>query len=329
MSSDMLNSTGIEIVSGLTAGFTTTLITHPLDFLKLNLQLDKFSKNNYIALLKIKSDLIRASSSSTTSNSLSISKKKLIYNIYRGISPNLIGSTTAWGLYFMFYKEFKNLTHSTINNNYFNDKDKDSDEKFLNSGHYLICGFMAGCLTSILTNPIWVIKTRMITSRLNDKNLPKNYYYNSIIDGFYKIYKNEGLKGYYKGLSPALLNVSQGALQFAIYDTLKSYINNTSNGERLTTFQYLYSSAISKMVSTIVFYPLQILRSRLQAIPYDNTHNTKNNERTMISISKDLIKNEGLKGFYKGIDANLIRVLPATCITFIVYENMKLLLTSI
>ncbi|GMF63080.1 unnamed protein product [[Candida] boidinii] len=145
-----------------------------------------------------------------------------------------------------------------------------------------------------------------------------------MVDGILKIYKNEGVKGYYKGLSPALLNVSQGALQFAIYDTLKNYINNN---DPLTTFQYLYSSAASKMVSTVVFYPLQILRSRLQAIPHDN--NSLVNRKTMISVSRDLIQNEGLKGFYKGIDANLIRVLPATCITFIVYEKMKLFLTSV
>lgn len=314
----VLNPTGIEIVSGLTAGFTTTLITHPLDFLKLNLQLDTNSKNNYAALSKIKNELVLASQ---CPNSTTISRSKLIGNIYRGISPNLIGSTTAWGLYFMFYKEFKNLTHSTINSDLFNDE---SDEKFLNSGHYLMCGFMAGWVTSIMTNPIWVIKTRMITSRLNDTNLPKDYYYKSMVDGILKIYKNEGVKGYYKGLSPALLNVSQGALQFAIYDTLKNYINNN---DPLTTFQYLYSSAASKMVSTVVFYPLQILRSRLQAIPHDN--NSLVNRKTMISVSRDLIQNEGVKGFYKGIDANLIRVLPATCITFIVYEKMKLFLTSV
>lgn len=32
---------------------------------------------------------------------------------------------------------------------------------------------------------------------------------------------------------------------------------------------------------------------------------------------------EGWKGFYKGLSANLIRVTPATVITFVVYENVS------
>ena len=32
---------------------------------------------------------------------------------------------------------------------------------------------------------------------------------------------------------------------------------------------------------------------------------------------------EGFKGFYKGIVPNLLRVIPATAITFVVYENVS------
>ena len=36
-----------------------------------------------------------------------------------------------------------------------------------------------------------------------------------------------------------------------------------------------------------------------------------------------LDRNEGATGFYKGIVPNLIRVTPACCITFVVYENVS------
>lgn len=36
-----------------------------------------------------------------------------------------------------------------------------------------------------------------------------------------------------------------------------------------------------------------------------------------------LRRNEGAAGFYKGIIPNLIRVTPACCITFVVYENVS------
>ncbi len=42
-----------------------------------------------------------------------------------------------------------------------------------------------------------------------------------------------------------------------------------------------------------------------------------------LSFSWCLIRNEGLLGFYKGVVPNLIRVTPACCITFVVYENVS------
>ena len=36
--------------------------------------------------------------------------------------------------------------------------------------------------------------------------------------------------------------------------------------------------------------------------------------------------NEGVEGFYKGMVPNLVRVIPACCITFLVYENVSRLL---
>jgi len=38
---------------------------------------------------------------------------------------------------------------------------------------------------------------------------------------------------------------------------------------------------------------------------------------------------EGVLGFYKGLSANLIRVTPATMLTFLVYENVSHFLLSL
>ena len=36
-----------------------------------------------------------------------------------------------------------------------------------------------------------------------------------------------------------------------------------------------------------------------------------------------ILRLEGIKGFYKGLSPNLLRVVPATMITFVVYENIS------
>jgi len=63
-----------------------------------------------------------------------------------------------------------------------------------------------------------------------------------------------------------------------------------------------------------VTYPYQVLRARLQ----DQHHDYK-------GITDVVIKTwrfEGVTGFYKGMVPNLLRVVPATAITFVVYEKL-------
>lgn len=37
---------------------------------------------------------------------------------------------------------------------------------------------------------------------------------------------------------------------------------------------------------------------------------------------------ERIRGFYRGLGTNLVRVLPGTCVTFVVYENLAWMLRS-
>lgn len=39
--------------------------------------------------------------------------------------------------------------------------------------------------------------------------------------------------------------------------------------------------------------------------------------------NKNFCRYEGVLGFYKGLKPNLTRVVPASCITFVVYENVS------
>ena len=49
---------------------------------------------------------------------------------------------------------------------------------------------------------------------------------------------------------------------------------------------------------------------------------------TIPACIKRTFAEEGIKGFYRGLGTNLVRVLPGTCVTFVVYENLSWLLRS-
>jgi solute carrier family 25 folate transporter 32 len=156
--------------------------------------------------------------------------------------------------------------------------------------------------------------------------------YTSLAAGARQIYVNEGVKGFYRGLVPALFGVSHGALQFMAYEQLKKYRSRITpsdlasraaslQGEReLRNMDYLFLSSLSKVFAGCITYPYQVLRARLQ------TYDAAAVYRGVNDVILQIWRKEGIKGFYKGLVPNLLRVLPSTCVTFLVYENAKIYL---
>ena len=77
----------------------------------------------------------------------------------------------------------------------------------------------AGAASTSMTNPLWVIKTRLMT-----QNERTQYRYRNTLDAFITIGRHEGIRGYYKGLGTSLFGVSHVAVQFPLYEKLKSYL---------------------------------------------------------------------------------------------------------
>lgn len=60
----------------------------------------------------------------------------------------------------------------------------------------MVAAAEAGILTLVMTNPIWVVKTRLCLQYGNDCE-PHNQY-KGMIDALAKIYRAEGIRGLYR-----------------------------------------------------------------------------------------------------------------------------------
>lgn len=67
----------------------------------------------------------------------------------------------------------------------------------LGPGMHMLAAAEAGVLTLMMTNPIWVVKTRLCL-QYSGENIAENMRYRGMVDGLSKIYKNEGFKGLYR-----------------------------------------------------------------------------------------------------------------------------------
>ena len=161
--------------------------------------------------------------------------------------------------------------------------------------------------------------------------------YPSMFSGAFRLFRSEGILGFYRGLGVGMLAVSHGAVQFAVYDParrmyiasrdakrrLSSYGQqevalNGEGEERISNEATIVLSTVAKLVAGTATYPLQVMRARLQHHLADELFG-----RGIAGVVRKLWREEGFRGFYRGMMPGVVRVLPATWVTFLVYENVK------
>ena len=94
-----------------------------------------------------------------------------------------------------------------------------------------------------------------------------------------------------------------------------------TNGQQSNQTYTLISGA-SKLFALVVTYPYQVVRSRIQ------NNATAHLYPSIPACVARTWREEGARGFYRGLGTNLVRVLPGTCVTFVVYENLAWLFKS-
>jgi len=152
--------------------------------------------------------------------------------------------------------------------------------------------------------------------------------YKNMWQGIRHIWREDGPTGFYRGAAVSLLGVSHGAVQFAVYEPLKTlwrqHVSRRGSGDgniedvKLGSTATLALSSSAKIVAGTVTYPYQVLRSRLQT--YDSEARFG---RGIRGVASKVWREDGWKGFYRGLGTNIVRVLPATWVTFLVYENAR------
>jgi len=188
--SDMQESKATKAaVAGFTAGAMSTISLHPLDLIKVQLQVDSHRK-------QVVGGTFKAAQRIVAQNGW--------FGLYQGLTPNLIGSCASWGIYFGYYELIKNQLR------------KSDPLERLSAKQHLFASAAAGALTQIFVNPIWVIKTRMCTQNPQDGDA-----YKGVFDAVRRMVRQEGWWSFYRGMVPAMLGVTHGAIQFMIYEELK------------------------------------------------------------------------------------------------------------
>ncbi|KAG2243131.1 hypothetical protein Bca52824_095024 [Brassica carinata] len=296
--------------AGAVAGFTTVAAMHPLDVVRTRFQVNEGRGFSSLPTYK-----------NTAHALFTITRLEGLRGLYAGFFPAVIGSTLSWSLYFFFYGRAKQR---------YARGSRDDDEK-LSPALHLASAAEAGALVCLCTNPIWLVKTRLQLQTPLHQTRPYSGLLVFFFDVFFDFRTEEVFRALYSIVS-ALVLVSHGAIQFTAYEELRKVIVDFKERRRksestadnlLNSADYAALGGSSKVAAVLLTYPFQVIRARLQQRP---STNGMPRYIDSLHVIRETARFEGLRGFYKGLTANLLKNVPASSITFIVYENVLKLL---
>ncbi|PSR80778.1 mitochondrial carrier domain-containing protein [Coniella lustricola] len=289
----------VESIAGFSSGLLQTFVAHPLEIIKTRMQVDKSVKSiePQLKALDVVKQLLKSEHPAATT--------------FRGITPNLIGSSVGWASFFAMkkYAEDKIISFKTCP---LSEDGIAATKATLSWYDHGLASAIAGVSTQVLSNPIWVVKVRMLASDAADYKE-----YHSTWSTVKSMYQKEGLKAFYSGMGISMFGVVQGAIQFAVYDTLNKYASKKEDGT-IPKWETVVFSSASKAISIAMLYPYQPIRTRLQVHNAEAEHG-----KGIRGVSVQLWKEGGMRAFWKGGTPAVVRTLPATCVTFLVYEWLK------
>ncbi|KAG9459557.1 hypothetical protein H6P81_004065 [Aristolochia fimbriata] len=287
--------------AGAAAGVIAATFVCPLDVIKTRFQVHGLPK---LGSGSIKGSLIVGSLQE-------IVKKEGIRGMYRGLSPTVLALLPNWAVYFTIYEQLKSLLSSN-----------DGTHQ-LSVGANMIAAAGAGAATTTATNPLWVVKTRFQTQGMRGGVIP----YRSTLSALRRIAHEEGIRGLYSGLVPALAGISHVAIQFPTYEKIKRYLaaQNNTTPDTLSASDVALASSLSKVAASTMTYPHEVVRSRLQE---QGLHSEKRYTGVMDCVKK-VFQKEGVTGFYRGCATNLLRTTPAAVITFTSFEMIHRFLVTL
>mmetsp|Transcript_2914 Transcript_2914/g.3903 ORF Transcript_2914/g.3903 Transcript_2914/m.3903 type:complete len:341 (+) Transcript_2914:366-1388(+) len=307
-----------HFIAGGVGGGVAAFITCPLEVIK--------TRNQALHRKQLLEQ--HAFGTRTVYSFLDIYRTEGVRGLFKGLGPNLVGVAPARALHFSTYSGVKRFLVSSG----FADS----------SAVHLTSAIVAGISVHTITGPIWLVKTRM-QLQISDKANPDQKYYKNSFDCVRTVFREEGIRGFYKGLVASYFGVSESALQFVLYEKLKTamkthkyhLMNSTSNKPtpaeledvNLSPLEYLTMASAAKLVAAAATYPHEVVRTRMReqrGLQPGQVHKYTGFFQALKLIAVE----EGTRGLYGGMGAHLIRVTPNAAIMFLTYETIVKLLTK-
>lgn len=231
---------------------------------------------------------------------------------------------------------------------------------------HLMSAVTAGIATGTVTNPIWLVKTRLqldknhaaelvadqnhqprggtgsasASARAADPAARAFRRYRNSWDCIRQTLHNEGPRGFFRGLSASYLGVTESTLHWMVYEEIKTQLRAraarvAASGRPRTWWDATVDwcgnfagAGAAKGFASILTYPHEVARTRLRQAPRAEAGRPGPKYTGLVQCFRLVWKEEGMVGLYGGLTPHLMRTIPSAAIMFGMYEGILKLLGS-
>lgn len=251
--------------------------------------------------------------------------------VYAGLNAKLAKSVTQRFVYFYIYEGLCQAARTTKGDN-------------LSTNTLLVVGYLSEALGIPIFSPLETVTVQMQTGKGKE----------SMLEVYKRIYKNNGIMGFYGAVDAYLFCAFQPAINLTIFNKVKQYLLGEGSGE-LSFMQAFWLGAISRAIGTISTYPINLGRTVIQARTkvktsaacpktdqkdqtkdQDDKQNDNDDARKNLPVSGGLFsvilsvwKREGFFGLYKGVQVDVFQAMIDSAVQMMIKEKIYRLVRTI
>jgi len=184
---------------------------------------------------------------------------------YRGLLPALATQPLYWGCYMPLYQALKS-------------------EEELAWHHSMAAAWTAGAISTVVTNPLWMVRQRMQTEIIKGKRNS----YGALVR---EMWREAGAKTFFRGTGLTLVKNVQMAFLMPLFDHWTSQAKkNEGWSSHLTPYigggaTLAVTAAAAKIISSTGVYPLDVVRT--------NVRFQESQKVRLLAVTKELLRRKG------------------------------------
>ena len=178
-----------------------------------------------------------------------------------------------------------------------------------------ISGAAAGAVATTMTYPLDLLRTRFAAQG-------SRKVYKSLRGAIWEIGRDEGFKGFFRGLGPGLAGIVPFmGIFFVTYEKLRMALGGWhmpwGSGDAT-------AGIIASVMSKTAIFPLDLVRKRIQIQGPTRgryVYGDMTEYKSALGALRTIVRTEGFRGLFKGLPISLIKAAPASAVTVWTYER--------